>query len=88
MYAPLLFIAFATALLSGVMTWAMSRRYGRRRALLVPVLALAAVVFVMWRMTQAGDHARWVIAAFSAAIAGPSVAGALVGLMLSAQKRR
>ena len=44
MYMPLILMAGIAALIAGLLTFAMARRYGRRRALIVPVLAVAGAL--------------------------------------------
>lgn len=71
-----------TATVSALMTWAVARRYGARRALVVPFLALAAVGLLVWRAARLSSlDAMW-ITAVAVGLVGPSVAGALVALLL------
>jgi hypothetical protein len=83
MELPLVLTGVLTAALCGLMTWAAARRYGRRRALVVPLLAMVAITLMLWRMSGVQAAQAMEVAAIGAAIAGPSIAGALVGLFLS-----
>jgi hypothetical protein len=71
-----------SALVGLVVGWLVAWRYGRRRALVVPVLAMVVAVVNVFR--GAGLDAPEALArvAFATAFAGPSVAGALVGILL------
>jgi hypothetical protein len=88
MYTPLIMMAGIAALIAGVVAWAMARRYGRRRALIVPVLAVAASVVSVVRASGMEDTDMLARAAFAMGFAGPAVAGALVGLALARTKDR
>lgn len=74
-------------ILSAGITWAVARRYGRGKALLVPFLALLAVGVMIWR--AAGLDGQGAMGAIAAAkvFAGPAVAGGLLGLVLSGSRR-
>lgn len=77
-----------TATVSGLMTWAVARRYGARRAVVVPFLALAAVGLLVWRAARLSSlDAMW-ITAVAVGLVGPSVAGALLALMLVRRRDR
>ncbi|WP_135450225.1 MULTISPECIES: hypothetical protein [Tabrizicola] len=88
----LLRLVFALGLgmtfLSALLTWVAAWRYGRRRALVVPVLALVAVAVLALRGQglDAGQATQTI--AFAMVFAGPAVAGALLGLGLSALAQR
>lgn len=81
-------LGLGMALLSALITWAAARRYGRVRALVVPVLALVAVAVLVLRAhgLVASDAMR--MTAFAMVFAGPAVAGGLLGLVLSVFPRR
>lgn len=86
MYTPLIAMAGIAALIAGVLAWAVARRYGRRRALIVPVLAVAASIVSVVRAGGMDGTDALARAAFAMGFAGPSVAGALVGLALARRK--
>lgn len=88
MYLPLIMMAGIVALIAGALAWAMAWRYGRRRALIVPVLAVAASVVSVVRASGMEDTDMLVRVAFAMGFAGPAVAGALVGLALARPKDR
>jgi hypothetical protein len=86
MYTSLIAMAAGAALFAAVVAWAMARRYGRRRALVVPVLAIAAAVFSVIRADGLGHGDIVMRVALAIGFAGPAVAGALVGLVLAGRK--
>ena len=88
MYLPLIVMAGIAALIAGLVAWAMARRYGRRRALVVPVLAVAASIVSLVRAGGLEDTDMLARAAFAMGFAGPAVVGALVGLALARPKDR
>jgi hypothetical protein len=88
MYLPLILMAGVAALIAGLVAWAMALRYGRRRALVVPVLAMAASVVSVVRAVGFEDTDMLVRVAFAMGFTGPAVAGALVGLALARTKDR
>jgi hypothetical protein len=86
MYVPLIAMSVGSALFAGLVTWAMARRYGRGRALVVPVLAILAAVFSAVRPGLLGEGDAATRAALALGFAGPAVAGALAGLALARRK--
>jgi hypothetical protein len=88
MYLALIAMAGVAALVAALIAWAMVRRYGRRRALVVPVLAVAASVVSVMRVDGMEESDLLVRAALAMGFAGPAVAGALVGLALAGRKDR
>jgi 4-amino-4-deoxy-L-arabinose transferase-like glycosyltransferase len=83
MVLPLVAMAAVAALIAGVLAWAMARRYGRRRAMVVPVLILAAAVLSVLRVSGLDPADALARAAHALGFAGPAVAGALAGLALA-----
>lgn len=79
----LLALGLGTALLTAVMTWLAAWRYGRGRAMAIPVLALVALGILMWRVAGEGGAVALDLGAFGLIFAGPVVAGGLLGLLLS-----
>lgn len=84
----LLGLGLGSALLTAVMTWAVARRYGRRRALVVPILALVAVGLMVGRAGMADPEAAVQALSAAAMLGGPAVAGGFLGLALSGRPRR
>jgi uncharacterized membrane protein YfcA len=82
-YAQLIAIAGLAALIAALMGWAMARRYGRRRALVVPMLAIAAAIVSVFRANGLEPDDALPRLAIAMALTGPAVAGALVGLMVA-----
>jgi hypothetical protein len=80
---PLLAMAVIAALLGWLVTWIAAWRYGRRRALVVPILALAAVAVLVWRTGQSGGHDLMGVVPVALALGGPAVAGAMLGLVFA-----
>jgi hypothetical protein len=81
-------LAAGSLALTGIFSWAVARRYGRWPALLVPLLALGAILFVLGRpgVLQGGDGQS--LAAFAVTMAGSSAAGALIGLFFARRAGR
>ena len=83
----LLALGLGSAVLSGLLTWAAVWRYGRRRAIAVPITALVAIGVLMWRGAERGGHEAVVLSAYALTFAGPAVAGALLALMLAGRRK-
>jgi Na+/alanine symporter len=83
----LLAAGLAAAVLAGVITWGVARRYGRRRALLVPMLAMIATLLAIWRANAMGTADAMAISAAAFIFGGPAVAGALLGLTVSGKPK-
>jgi 4-amino-4-deoxy-L-arabinose transferase-like glycosyltransferase len=88
MFLPLIVMAGIATLIAGVVGWAMALRYGRRRALVVPVLVLLAAVLSVLRASGLDPDNLLPRVAHALGFAGPAVAGALVGLALARPKER
>lgn len=88
MYTPLIAMAGVAALIAGALSWAMARRYGRRRALVVPLLAVVAAVISVARASGLDDTDGFARVVIAMGFAGPAVAGALVGLALARTRDR
>jgi hypothetical protein len=86
MVTPLIAMSAVAALFGAVAAWAMARRYGRRRALVVPVLAVVAALITVVRAGMLGEGDVVMRVALAMGFAGPAVAGALVGLALAGRK--
>ena len=83
MHGPLLAIGLLTTLLSALMTWAAAARYGRNRAMIVPLLALASIAALIWRASGMDMHRALTMTSVAVVLAGASVAGALIGVALA-----
>jgi len=83
MSGHLVAIGLGSALLAGLMTWAVARRYGRRHALAVPLLALLASGYMIWRAYGSSAPEAPGVVALALLFIGPSVAGSLLGLVLA-----
>ncbi len=88
MYGPLIGMAALSALVAALLAWGVARRYGRGRALVVPVLAVVVSAVTIWRATGLEPSDGMAKIALAMAFAGPAVAGALLGLALARVGRR
>jgi phosphotransferase system glucose/maltose/N-acetylglucosamine-specific IIC component len=88
MFAPLIGMAALSALIAALLGWGTARRYGQRRALAVPVLAVAASAVNLWRASGLEPSDAMEKIALAMAFAGPSVAGALLGIALARPRQR
>lgn len=77
----------ATVLFAGVLSFYISRRYGRGAALALPVAALVAVIAMNWQ--DRGPDVRDGLAFLGAALvfAAPVLLGALAGILLARRRR-
>jgi hypothetical protein len=87
MLGPVIGIAGAAALLAMALGWLMARRYGPRRAMVVPVLAVAASALSVCRASGLDPGEAMGRAAMVMAFAGPAVLGGLIGIRLARPKR-
>jgi hypothetical protein len=71
-----------TVLLAGILSFAMTRRYGWGASLSVPVLALAAVLGMRWQQ-GAGEGRGLEMLVSSLAFALPVLLGALAGIAVA-----
>ncbi len=80
-------IAGATVILAGLMSHFMTRRYGWGAAVLLPVLALAAMIGMTWQ--EAGlDMAGGIGLVREALVfAAPILGGACIGILLALWRR-
>jgi hypothetical protein len=87
MVPSLVGLALMAAALTGLFSWLAALRYGRWRAILVPLMALGGILFVIGRSGISGTGDGQTLAAFAVAMAGSSVAGALLGLHFARRGR-
>lgn len=88
MYGHLVAMGLGSALVAGLITWVVARRYGRWHGLLVPLLALLATAFMIWRASGMNTHDALGVVAAAVVFTGPSVAGSLLGLMIARLQAR
>ena len=81
-------LALTSFALTGIFTWGVARRYGRGHALVVPVIALGAILFVIGRIGMSGSGDGQILTALAVTMAGSAVVGALAGLQLSRRGRK
>lgn len=77
----------ATVILAGVLSWAVTRRYGWGAAVALPVVALAAVIGMRWQEQDLGLAEGLGLIRASLVFAAPVLLGALVGIFLGARRR-
>jgi hypothetical protein len=88
MYAHLIVMGGVTALMAGLLSWIVARRLGARWALALPVLALAAMVALLFRSGGLGFHDGIGLVAAAIVVAAPALAGAGLGIGLQVWQRR
>ena len=88
MLGPLAAIGVAGALVAGVIGWIVAARHGWRVGLIVPLLALVSLIAVLWRAGLLSMADSFNLAATALTVAGPVLAGALLGVMLVAIRKR
>jgi len=81
-------VGLAGAAVAGVLGWGLARGYGWRVGLIVPLVALLSLIAVLWRARGLGLADSFDLAAKALVVAGPALAGALLGVVLAAQRRR
>jgi glucose-6-phosphate-specific signal transduction histidine kinase len=86
MYLHLVAYALGAAAVATGIGWAMARRYGWQRALVVPALAALALVAVLWRAGAMSFHDGIGLMASAVVFAAPSIVGALLGVVLAARR--
>lgn len=75
-----------TAVVSGVITWAMARRYGRRQALAVPIVAALALAVPVLRAGREHGYVDAGTGVLALVLAVPMLLGAALGLVLSRRR--
>lgn len=83
----LVVMGLGSALLAGVISFAVAMRHGWMRAMAVPLVALLALCFVLWRASLLDFHQGMGLAAVTVVVAAPVLAGALLGIVLAARRR-
>lgn len=77
----------ATVIIAGVLSWAVTRRYGWGAALALPVVALAAVIGMRWQEQGLGFAEGLGLIRGALVFAAPVLLGALVGIAFGARRR-
>lgn len=79
--------ALAAAAISGLMAWALARRYGWMRALIVPVLALGSLMVVVWQARGVSFQDGMAMFAAGVVFVAPALVGSLLGIVLAVRRR-
>jgi hypothetical protein len=88
MYGIVLSVAVVNALVVGVITWGIARRYGRRWGLAVPLIGLVPLAVMAWRAWGLEGYDTMAIGATLVLMVGPWVVGALLGLLVARHQDR
>ena len=88
MFGPLAAMGVAGALVAGVIGWMIASRHGWRAGLIVPLLALVSLIVVLWQARLLSVADSFALAATALTVAGPVLAGALLGVVLAARRKR
>ena len=87
MIAPLLLLASINAVIAVVIAYALTRRYGWKPALGLPLAALTALLAVLWQTEGASVSEALQLAPQLLLFASPTLVGALLGVGLARGKR-
>jgi glucose-6-phosphate-specific signal transduction histidine kinase len=88
MYGPVVAMGLGTALLAALIGWGMAARYGWRRALAVPVLAVVAMAITLWRASFLNLNDGIEAEAAGLVLVVPVLVGAFLGIALAARRRK
>lgn len=88
MYGHLVAMGLGTALLAALIGWGVARRYGWQPALVVPFLALLALVITLWRASLLNLQDGFGAVAAAVVLVAPVLVGALLGIVLATRRRR
>jgi hypothetical protein len=80
-------IGGATVIVAGVLSYAVTRRYGWGAAVALPIVALAAVIGMQWQEQDLGFSEGMGLIRGALVFAAPVMLGALVGIVLAARRR-
>jgi hypothetical protein len=86
MIAPLLLLASINAVIAVVIAYALTRRYGWKPALGLPVAALTAILAVLWQTEGVSVSEALQLAPQMLLFASPTLAGAVIGTLLARRK--
>jgi ABC-type nitrate/sulfonate/bicarbonate transport system permease component len=81
-------IVVVTALFAAVICYALTRRYGWKAALSLPLLALVATVAMLWQEGHLESAGGMTLVTFVIAFAGPTLLGALIGIAVARLRPR
>lgn len=88
MVGPMAGVGITGALVAGVIAWAVARRYGWRVGLIVPLLALVSLLTILAQARLLSMNDSLTLAATALTVVGPTLAGALLGLVLAGTRKR
>lgn len=77
----------ATVVLAGAMSWAVTRRYGWGAAVMLPVIALAAMLGMTWQEQGLDFAAGMGLVREGLVFGAPILGGTLVGILLGLRRR-
>lgn len=77
----------AMVVLAGVMSWAVTRRYGWGAAVMLPVVALAAMLGMKWQAAGLDFAGGMGLVREGLVFGAPILLGALVGMLVGLRRR-
>jgi hypothetical protein len=80
-------IGAGTVALSGLMSFLVTRRYGWGAAVVLPVVALAAMIGMTWQEQGLDAAGGMELVQASLVFAAPILGGAVVGILLALRRR-
>jgi hypothetical protein len=83
---PLILLASVNGVIAVVVAYALTRRYGWKPALGLPVVALAAITAVLWQREGASVSEALQMAPQLLLFGSPTLAGAVIGTLLARRK--
>ncbi len=86
MIPPLILLASVNAAIAVVVAYALTRRYGWKPALGLPVAAVAAIIAVLWQREGVSVSEALQMAPQLLLFASPTLAGAVIGTLLARRK--
>lgn len=87
-YSPLLVVASGLFCLSGVLAFALTRRYGWRFAAAMPVVSVLLLVAVLWQNGSGGIGNVPALAVWCLAASSPIIAGTALGILVARRRSR
>lgn len=88
MHGTLWAVGAAIVIFAGVISYAMTRRYGWGAAIALPVLALVTVIGLQWQDQGLGVGEGMRLAGSTLVISGPVLMGVLIGAALARLRRK
>ncbi len=86
MIPPLLLLGSVNAVIAVVIAYALTRRYGWKPALGLPLAALAALIAVLWQGEGASVREGLHLAGQVLMFASPTLVGVLLGIAMARRK--